>query len=56
MEFWTIAAWAVPAHVLGSAVALALVSINRGESSAAPPSDEPPVPVELGCVPRSPWR
>jgi hypothetical protein len=56
MEFWTIAAWMVAAHVLGSAVALALVSINRGESSMAPPSDGPLVPFEPGTVPRSPWR
>ena len=56
MEFWTIAAWAVPVHVLGSAVALALVSVNRGESSAAPPCDDAHAPVEPGIVPNSPWR
>lgn len=56
MEFWTTAAWAAPPHVLGRAVALALVSVDRGESQAAPPSDDPLVPLELGVVPRSPCR
>ena len=31
MDWWTIAAWMLPAHLIGSAVAIAIVSINRGE-------------------------
>ncbi len=56
MDPWTIVTWWVVAQVLGSAFALALVSINRGESSRAPPGDEAPEPVELDAVPLSPWR
>lgn len=57
MDPWTIVAWMVVAHVLGSAFALALVSINRGESSRAAPRDEAPEPAEpSGEGPAGPRR
>ena len=54
MDAWSIVAWLGTAHVLGSALALVLVSVNRGETEAPPPPDDGAEPFEPGIVPLLP--